>query len=152
MIVRDITEHKPAEQSLQANKDRLQLTLDAARLGRWEYDPLHHVTLWGTRLKEMFGAAEDKRDTGEFTKRVHPEDLKRMWAAVEPALDPTDPKLFATELRYLDITERQRRENERRDRAEPEHLLMLIHRAKNMLSLVQAIASQSATREPEHFV
>jgi hypothetical protein len=33
MILRDISERKPAEQSLQANKDRLQFALDAARLG-----------------------------------------------------------------------------------------------------------------------
>jgi hypothetical protein len=132
MIVRDISERKPAEQSLQANKDRLQFALDAARLRRWEYGPLHHVTLWGTRLKQMFGVAEDKTDAREFTKRVHPEDPKTMWAAVEPALDPTDPKPFRTEFRYLDITERKRRENERREGAERERLLMreVHHRAK----------------------
>jgi PAS domain-containing protein len=78
MIVRDISERKPAEQSLQANKDRLRFVLDAAWLRLWEYDPLHHVTLWDTRLNEMFGVAEDKTDTREFTKRVHPEDPKRM--------------------------------------------------------------------------
>jgi hypothetical protein len=43
---------------------------------------------------------------------------------------------------------------QRRERAEREHLLMreVNHRAKNMLSLVQAIARQSAAREPEDFV
>jgi PAS domain S-box-containing protein len=45
-IVRDISQRKQAEQSLQASKDRLQFVLDAAWLGWWEYDPLHHVTLW----------------------------------------------------------------------------------------------------------
>jgi two-component sensor histidine kinase len=136
----------------------------------------------------MFDVVEDKTDTGEFIKRVHPEDRKRVWAAVEAALDHTDPKPFATEFRHLkgdgevrwveahglthfegalperravslvgtaqDITERKWREEERRERAEREHLLMreVNHRAKNMLSLVQAIARQSAAREPEDFV
>jgi PAS domain S-box-containing protein len=187
-VIRDISERKRAEQSLQASKDRLQFALDAARLGWWQYDPLHHVTLWDTRLKEMFDIAEDKTDTGEFTKRVHPDDAERLWAATEAALDPTDPKPFATEFRHLkangevrwveahglvhfegvgrerravsmvgttqDITERKCREEESRELAERERLLMreVNHRAKNMLSLVQAIARQTAAHEPEGFI
>ncbi len=43
---------------------------------------------------------------------------------------------------------------ERKEREEREHLLMreVNHRAKNMLSVVDAIARQTATRDPEHFV
>jgi two-component sensor histidine kinase len=43
---------------------------------------------------------------------------------------------------------------ERKESDEKEHLLMreINHRAKNILSVVHAIAHQTATREPEHFV
>jgi two-component sensor histidine kinase len=43
---------------------------------------------------------------------------------------------------------------ERKEREEREHLLMreVNHRAKNMLSVVDAIAHQTATRNPEDFV
>jgi two-component sensor histidine kinase len=43
---------------------------------------------------------------------------------------------------------------ERKEHAEKEHLLMreMNHRAKNMLGLVQAIARQTATRNPEDFM
>src|SRR5262249_52752651 len=43
---------------------------------------------------------------------------------------------------------------ERREREEKEHLLMreINHRAKNMLSVVHAIAHQTATRNPEDFI
>jgi len=43
---------------------------------------------------------------------------------------------------------------ERKEREEKEHLLMreVNHRAKNMLSVVDAIAHQTATRNPEDFV
>jgi two-component sensor histidine kinase len=53
-----------------------------------------------------------------------------------------------------DITARKEMEDERRARAEKEHLLMreMNHRAKNMLSVVDAIAHQTATRSPEDFV
>jgi PAS domain S-box-containing protein len=187
-IIRDISERKQAEQSLQASKDRLQFILDAARLGWWEYDPLHRRALWDRRMKELFNVAEDNTDIEEFTKRVHFDDLERVWAAVEAALDPTDPRPYATEYRIQpgtggmrwveahglthfegapperravsmvgtaqDITERKLREEERRERAEREHLLMreANHRGKNMLSLVQAIARQTAARDPEDFV
>jgi two-component sensor histidine kinase/PAS domain-containing protein len=53
-----------------------------------------------------------------------------------------------------DITTRKELEEESKARAEKEHLLMreMSHRAKNMLSVVDAIAHQTATRSPEHFV
>jgi two-component sensor histidine kinase len=53
-----------------------------------------------------------------------------------------------------DITERKKREEERREREEKEHLLMreINHRAKNMLSVVDAIAHQTIARNPEDFV
>ncbi len=94
-------EREQAQRALRESKERLQLALDAAQLGWWQYDPLHHVTLWDKRLKQMFDVAKDKTDTGEFTKRVHPEDLEKVWAAIEAALDPADPKAFATEFRHL---------------------------------------------------
>jgi PAS domain S-box-containing protein len=53
-----------------------------------------------------------------------------------------------------DITGRKEMEEERRARAEKEHLLMreMNHRAKNMLSVVDAIAHQTAARDPEDFI
>jgi two-component sensor histidine kinase len=53
-----------------------------------------------------------------------------------------------------DITGRKELEEERKARAEKEHLLMreMNHRAKNMLSVVDAIAHQTATRSPEDFL
>jgi len=52
-----------------------------------------------------------------------------------------------------DITQRKQREEERKQQEEKEHLLMreVNHRAKNMLSVVAAIARQTATN-PEDFV
>jgi PAS domain S-box-containing protein len=187
-FVRDITERKQAEQSLRASKDRLQFALDAARLGWWQYDPAHRVFSWDARSKEMFDIAEHETDIEEFARRVHPDDVKRVWAAIEEALDSADPKPRAIEFRLRprygevrwvqvhglvhfegtpperrtvslvgtaqDITKRKRREEERREQQEREHLLMreVNHRARNMLSLVQAIARQTAARESEDFM
>jgi PAS domain S-box-containing protein len=179
--MRDAIEREQAERAVRATKERLQLALDAARLGWWQYDPIHDVVLWDTRLKETFDVAEDRTDIEEFRRRVHPDDLARVWAAVEAALDPADPKPYAVEFRHrradgevrwveahglvdFDGTGREQHAvcmvgttqdiTERKLREEREHLLTreINHRAKNMLSVVDAIARQTAARDPEHFV
>jgi two-component sensor histidine kinase len=174
-------QREQAAQHLQDSKDRLQFALDAALLGWWQYDPIRGVVWWDTRLKEMLEIAEDWTDVEEFRRRVHPDDIERVWTAVEAAIDPTNPKHYATEFRHRrgdgefrwieahaqvhfegggrerhavsmvgtaqDVTERKGRE-------ERERLLVseINHRAKNMLSVVDAIAHQTATRTPEDFI
>jgi PAS domain S-box-containing protein len=174
-------ERKRAEQALLASKDRLHVALNAAQLGWWQYDPRHRLVWWDARLKEMFDVAEDETDVKEFTRRVHPDDVERVWAAVEAALDPADPRPYATEFRlcradgrvrwveahglvHFEGAGRERRAvimvgtaqdiTERKGREEKEHLLMreINHRAKNMLSVVDAIAHQTATKNPEDFI
>jgi PAS domain S-box-containing protein len=65
---------------------------------------------------------------------------------ISPVRD-AEGKMVGASLIARDITERKERE-------EREHLLMreVNHRAKNMLSVVDAIARQTATRDPEDFV
>ena len=181
-------QREQAAQAIQASKDRLQLALDAALLGWWQYDPIRGLVWLDTRLKEMFDIAEDRTDVEEFRRRMLPEDIERVWAAVEAAIDPTNPKPYATEFRHRrgdgevrwieahalvhfegggrerravsmvgtaqDITQRKRREEERKQQEEREHFLMseINHRAKNLLSVVDAIAHQTATRTPEDFI
>jgi two-component sensor histidine kinase len=174
-------QREQAAQHLQDSKDRLQFALDAALLGWWQYDPIRGVVWWDTRLKEMFEIAEDWTDVEEFRRRVHPDDIERVWTAVEAAIDPTNPKHYATEFRHrrgdgefrwieahaqvhFEGGGRERRAvsmvgtaqdvTERKGREERERLLMseINHRAKNMLSVVDAIAHQTATRNPEDFI
>ena len=61
--------------------------------------------------------------------------------------DRREPRAVSVVGTIADITEHKERE-------EREHLLMreVSHRAKNMLSVVDAIARQTATRDPGHFV
>ena len=170
-----------SKDQLQSSKDRLQLALNAALLGWWQYDPLRRVIQGDTRLKEIFDFAADKTPLEEFAKRVHPDDLERVWADREAALNPADPKPYAHEYRirrrdgevrwvdshglaYFEGAGRERRAvsfigtvadiTQRKEREERERLLMreVSHRAKNMLSVVDAIAHQTATRNPEDFM
>jgi PAS domain S-box-containing protein len=176
-----MAELRGATDLLRESKDRLQLALNAAQLGSWQYDPLTRMVTGDARCQEIFDVAKNEADIEEILKPVHPDDAERLWAAIAASLDPVDSKRSATEFRLRrrngevrwvetlglghfegagrgrravsmagtaqDITERKRRE-------EKEHLLMreINHRAKNMLSVVDAIAHQTATRNPEDFV
>jgi two-component sensor histidine kinase len=112
---------------------------------------------------------------------LHPDDVERVRAAVATALDPADPRPYAHEYRvqrrdgevrwvethglaYFEGAGPERQVvsfigtaqdiTERKEREEKEHLLMreVNHRAKNMLSVVDAIAHQTATQNPEDFI
>jgi PAS domain S-box-containing protein len=180
-VIQDLTARKQAEQSLQASKDRLQFALDAALLGWWQYDPIRRVVAGDTRFKEIFDVTAGETPIEEIMNRVHPDHVEMGWAALEAALDPIDPKRSATvfrlrrrdgEVRWVEVYglasfggagHERRAESmvgtaqdvtERKQREEKVHLLMreVNHRAKNMLSVVHAIAHQTATRNPEDFI
>jgi PAS domain S-box-containing protein len=170
-----------AEDLLRGSKDRLQLALNAAQLGWWQYDPGRRVVWWDARSKEILDVAEDGMALEDVMKLVHANDAERIRAAFQTARDPTDPRPYALEFRlqrgdgevrwaqvhWLASFEGAGRERqaasvvgivadvtERNEREEREHLLMreVNHRAKNMLSVVDAIAHQTATRNPKDFV
>jgi PAS domain S-box-containing protein len=180
-VIQDLNARKQAEQDLQASKDRLQLALDAAQLGWWQYDPLHRVFSADARSQEIFDVAKNEATLEEIIKLVHPDDVERVLAALEARLDPINPSRSATEFRlrrgrgevrwvetlgraYFEGIGHERRAvsvvgtvadiTERKEREEKEHLLMreINHRAKNMLSVVHTIARQTATKDPEDFI
>ena len=172
---------RDSEGHLYASKARLQFALDAALLGWWQYDLRRRAVSGDARFKEIFEVPADETPVEEIMKRVHPDDAKAFGAASETALDPIDSKPYAIEFRlrrrsgevrwvevhwraYFEGAQRERGAasvigtvadiTERKEREEREHLLMreVNHRAKNMLSVVDAIAHQTATKNPEDFI
>ncbi len=175
------TKRQTAEGLVRDSEQRLRFALDAAQLGWWQYDPRHRVVSGDTRFREIFDVADHEAAIEEIVKRVHPDDAARMRAAFEASLDPADPRPLAIafrvlrvdgEIRWLDahglayfdgdgrgrqiasvvgtigdITERKEHE-EKADLLTRE----LHHRARNMLSIVDAIAHQIAAGHPEDFV
>jgi PAS domain S-box-containing protein len=164
-----------------AAEERLQLALNAAQLGWWQYDLPHRIVSGDTRFKQIFDVADHETTVDEIVKRVHPDDVDRVRAALEAALDPADPKPLALmyriqrgdgALRWLethglsdfdDVVGRERRAirivgtvadiTERKENEEKADLLTreISHRAKNIFSVVEAIAHQVAARHPEDF-
>jgi PAS domain S-box-containing protein len=174
-------ERQQAERAMLASKDNLQVALDAAQLGSWQYDLRHRVFSGDERAKEIFEFAENQAPLEEVMTWVNPDDVEKFLAAIEEPLDPVNPKRSVTEFRlrrargetrwvetlglaHFDGTGPERRAvsfrgtvqdiTERKERQEREHLLMreINHRAKNMLSVVDAIAHQTATKTPEDFI
>jgi PAS domain S-box-containing protein len=96
---RDITKHKQAEAERNELAQQRQLALNAARLGWWHYDPITKIATWDDRYKEIFGVTGHQRPNEEILARMHPDDLPGVWAKVEAALNPVDPKPYAAEYR-----------------------------------------------------
>jgi PAS domain S-box-containing protein len=180
-VIQDLSGRKQAERDLQTSKDRLQLAFDATQLGWWQYDPLRRMGRGDTRAQEIFDIAADGATIEEFMKRVHPDDVERVWTSMQAAFDPANLRPLSIEYRvrhrdgrirwvenhglaYFGGAGRERRAvsligtvqdiTERKDREEREYLLMreINHRAKNMLSVVNAIAHQTAATSPEDFI
>jgi PAS domain S-box-containing protein len=88
----------------------------------------------------------DRADHFETIRRCKDGHLINVSLTASPVRD-VNCNLVGSSMIARDITERMERE-------ERERLLMgeISHRAKNMLSVVDAIARQTATRDPEHFV
>jgi len=82
---------KPAEAQPDDLAQQRQLALDAARMGWWHYDPVTRVATYDKRYTEIFGVSGSRQLNERILKLLHPDDLTRVWAAVEAALDPTHP-------------------------------------------------------------
>jgi PAS domain S-box-containing protein len=179
--MRMVIEREQAERALRASKDRLQSALDAAKLGSWQYDPLHRVFSWDGRGKEIFAVTENEATVEKFMNWVHPDDAERVWAAYYAALDPVQPERSPTQFRlrreggkvrwvetqglaHLEGAGRERQLvsfngtvqdiTERKEREEQVQLLVreVNHRAKNMLSVVDAIAHQTVSNSAEDYI
>jgi PAS domain S-box-containing protein len=172
---------RESERHLFASKARLQIAMDAAQLGWWHYDPRQRTFSGDTRSKEIFGVTADETPIEEIHKRVYPDDAESFRLTADAALDPADPEPHAIEFRlrrrngevpwvevhwlaYFEGAGRERGTasvvgtvadiTERKEREQQVHLLMreVNHRAKNMLSVVDSIAHQTAAKNPEDFV
>jgi PAS domain S-box-containing protein len=173
---------RASNDQLQVSKDRLQLAFDATKLGWWQHDPLRGVGSGDARFKQIFDVTADEISIEDLLNRVHPDDRERFLANREAALDPVNPTPYAHHeyrvrrrdgtvrwveangLAYFEGAGPERRAvslggtaediTERKEREEKEQLLMreINHRAKNLLSVVESIAHQTATRNPEDFV
>jgi PAS domain S-box-containing protein len=114
------------------------------------------VAMLRAALMESLDPVNPKRSATEFRIRRRNGEIRWLETLGLAHFEGTGDDRRAVSIvgTVADITERKAMEDERRARAEKEHLLMreMNHRAKNMLSVVDAIAHQTATRSPEDFL
>ena len=89
----DVTERKQLQIALEMERNRLQLILDATRLGTWEWNPQTGVTIFNQRWASMFGwdVCELETNVESWSSRLHPEDYDDVWQAIKNHLDGVTP-------------------------------------------------------------
>ncbi len=97
----ELAERERAHAELRQSEERLRLALDAARLGTFEWEFASDRTRWSPRHEAIWGYApgEYRGTHEEFERRVHPEDLPGIRAAVERTLATRER--FAHEFRIV---------------------------------------------------
>ena len=83
--LRDITEHKRAEEELKDGERRLAEAQQLSHLGSWEWDIPTNTVVWSDELHRIYGISpEDFSASYEgFLECVHPEDRERVRKIVE---------------------------------------------------------------------
>lgn len=99
----DITERKRAEDALQISEERLQQAVRAANIGIYDHDHLSDTIYWSSEQRRNYGwdDIEEIVVLDKFFNQVHPDDRKRIVAAVQKAHDPAGDGLFDVEHRII---------------------------------------------------
>ena len=85
----DVTERKRAADGLRASEERLQLAIEATRLGIWDVDPASGTRVWSPEFKAILGlASEANPDPELFASLIHPEDRDEIVARYRHAYEP----------------------------------------------------------------
>ncbi|MGD0905271.1 MAG: PAS domain S-box protein, partial [Terracidiphilus sp.] len=95
------TERKRSEIEKSRLSLQRQLALDAAHMGWWQYDPATQIATNDEGYQRIFGVSGSQRPNEEILKRLHPDDLPRVWASVEAALNPANPQPYSAEYRIF---------------------------------------------------
>ncbi len=87
VVVTDITDREEARALARETAERLALSLEAARLGDWNWDAATDAVDLSPRAAEVFGLDPDAPVTwAAMRDRLHPDDRDRARAAVEAAV------------------------------------------------------------------
>lgn len=105
VIFPDVTQRKEAEATVAATQERLELALDGADLGIWDWNVKSNTVSFDRRWAEMLGyASEELEPTVQTWERlVHPDDLARVFNNLKVHLQGQSPVIeFEHRLRHRD--------------------------------------------------
>jgi PAS domain S-box-containing protein len=96
----DITEQRLAAQELADARLRLELALDAAKMGVWDWNLRTDRVRWSGKIYSSLGMPESHDRTGNsFIDGIHPQDRERVIPEIKRALGRGQD--FDVEFRYL---------------------------------------------------
>jgi len=99
---RERQERQRAEQALRVSETSAQLAIDAAGLGKWEFDPTSEKLEWDARCKKLFGLPADAHvSQDQFLRQCHTEDRDRIERALRAALQPDSEGKISEECRII---------------------------------------------------
>ncbi|HWG84159.1 MAG TPA: ATP-binding protein, partial [Deinococcales bacterium] len=100
-IVRDVSSRKRREKALAESEARLRLSLEAGRMGIWEWDLRTNKVWWSDNLEEVHGLPRGSfgGNLEAFLRLLHPDDRAGFDAAVADALQRGSD--YATEFRIV---------------------------------------------------
>jgi len=91
-IMVDITEQKKAEEALKESEERLNLAIEGADLGIWNWDMLTDEVTHNDRYSEMIKLRPgEKSDMVAWKKSIHPEDLPAVERGLRDILEGKTP-------------------------------------------------------------
>lgn len=109
-VLIDVTERKQAEVRSQQAEARLRLTIEAAQVGTWDFNPITQELVWSDRCKELFGlAATSSVNYNVFLQGLHPDDRERTDQLVQQALRPGSDGRYDTDYRTVGLLDGQLR-------------------------------------------
>jgi two-component system CheB/CheR fusion protein len=92
-LAQDITAEYEADLMLQTSEQRLDLAVQAAEIGLWDWDPNAETLWWSDKFKQIVGVtdADFKGELDDFVGRLHPEDVDRIGTALDRHLKKHTP-------------------------------------------------------------
>ena len=87
-VVQDISERKQAEMHLHEVSTRLNLAVESAGIGIWDWDIVNHNRVWNERMYALYGITPDSAShLGEtWVNSLHPDDRATAQATTQKAL------------------------------------------------------------------
>ena len=100
-VARDITERKIAENALFESRERLQLALDAANDGLWDWRLDTGEAYFSPRYYTMLGyePGEFAANFENFSKLLHPDDLAAIRVSIKTSLRDNETNAFEVRMR-----------------------------------------------------
>jgi signal transduction histidine kinase/CheY-like chemotaxis protein len=92
-FMRDLTEAHRSEQALRNREQRLQVTVDVARLGTWEWEVETGRMAGDETARRLFGLSDEPQEATyeAYLGRVHSDDRPRLEDAIGVAIETRQP-------------------------------------------------------------